>query len=273
LKQVQAALEDKKSRHHKTRLDAQTVVVSEGYGRLVWSRYTVGMGLCVSICYPCIDNKPKFSNYPAIMNKLNLSKQISFLLVILAVFVLSFTIAGQALDTNTKIDTTEIKKQIEDTKREVQKTLEETKIQAQQARNAAAIARCEVITTNITTQITRFEQGKSARVESFQSIKTKLDDLIKKLEGKNIDTATLKAYLAVLDGKIKATKDKHESYVTTLSNTKTSSCGKAEVEFKSSLEQARTELKSVRDSAKDVQDYIQNTIRPEVQKIRDQIKK
>jgi hypothetical protein len=134
------------------------------------------------------------------------------------------------------------------------------------------IARCETITTNIEAQITRFEEGKSPKTEKFQIVATNLSDLIKKLKDQKIDTKNLESQLTVLDGKIKNYSTIQDDYSSNILSTKSYACTKPENDFKSSLTKSQNSLKNVKESAKDLQDYVQKTIRPEVQKFRDQIK-
>jgi hypothetical protein len=135
------------------------------------------------------------------------------------------------------------------------------------------ISQCELVTYNIEIQVTKFNEGKNPRIQKYQIVSDKLTDLIQRLKAEKIDTKSLEATQTVLDSKIKKYTSVQDNYSSSITKTKTSTCTKPENEFKSSLQESQNSLKTVKESGKDLQDYVQKTVRPEVQKIRDQIKK
>lgn len=134
------------------------------------------------------------------------------------------------------------------------------------------ITNCTTISTNIETQITKFNEGKNPRIEKFQAVASNMGGLIKKLKEEKTDTKNLENSLTILNKKLKNYISVQDSYVSSISNTKSTACTKPENEFKSSLQDSQNKLTIVKDTAKDLQDYIQKGVRPEVQKVRDQIK-
>lgn len=199
----------------------------------------------------------------------------------LFILTLSLGISGYAIDT--KIDTSSIKQgqqAAQDAIRDAQNSIKqsndsikETKNQIEKIKNANAISRCETITTKIEEQVTRYSKNKDPRIESYQNIVNKTTDLVTKLKGKGIDTTHLSSNLVVLDSKIKNFANSYDGYISSISSTKEYTCNKSEGEFRSSLQASRDQLRQVKDKSVDIQDYIKRTIRPEVQKIRDQLKK
>jgi hypothetical protein len=134
------------------------------------------------------------------------------------------------------------------------------------------ISQCELVTYNIEIQVTKFNEGKNPRIQKYQIVSDKLTDLVQRLKAEKIDTKSLEAAQIVLDTKIKKYASVQDNYSSSITKTKTSTCTKPENEFKSALQETQNSLKTVKESGKDLQDYVQKTIRPEVQKIRDQIK-
>jgi F0F1-type ATP synthase membrane subunit b/b' len=136
----------------------------------------------------------------------------------------------------------------------------------------SVISNCETITKSIDAQITKFSDGKNPRIEKFQIIANNTTELIKKMKDEKIDTKGLETSLAVLDKKIKNYVSVQDLYISNITTTKSSACQKSENEFKSNLLDSQNSLKTAKERAKDLQDYVQKTLRLEIQKIRDQIK-
>ncbi|MBC7471956.1 MAG: phasin family protein [candidate division SR1 bacterium] len=134
------------------------------------------------------------------------------------------------------------------------------------------IANCTTVSTNIETQITKFNDGKNPRVEKFQIIASSVAELIKKLKEEKVDIKNLESSLIILNKKLKNYILVQDSYVSGITSTKFTTCTKSENEFKSSLQDSQNKLKIVKDVAKDLQDYVQKNVRQEIQKIKDQTK-
>lgn len=138
----------------------------------------------------------------------------------------------------------------------------------------AKIARCEIITTKIETATARFENNKKRHVEQYQKTVDNTKALISKLESEqpSVDLTALKANLQTLQDKVTKFATDYKAYIDQLNLTKNYACGNSEGEFKAALKEARAKLKIVRADTLDTRNYIQTTLRPEIQKVRDQIK-
>jgi hypothetical protein len=141
------------------------------------------------------------------------------------------------------------------------------------AASNGSIAKCEIVSSNIDIQVTRFVGGKNQRTQKFQDVADKLAKLIKSIKNELVDTKSLESQLLELNSKIKSFNSVQDDYVASTSSAKSFSCTKPENEFKSSLEISQSKLKDVKNSAKDLQDYVQKNIQPEVQSFKSQAQK
>ena len=130
--------------------------------------------------------------------------------------------------------------------------------------------RCEIITKNIDNRLARFNDNKNGHAIRYQELKTRLTNLISRLEQKGYDVSKLEADLTVLDTKIKKFADDYVTFIEQLKTTKGFACGQSQGAFADALSKAKDLLRLVRQDAMDIRDYYQTQIKPDLMALRAQ---
>lgn len=198
---------------------------------------------------------------------MSLFKKISLILISLLVVSSTVSTTVIALVNDNKPSTTD------SSIASAKSSLSSAKASLSSAKAAAAIAKCDMITTRIDTITARYSNNKDAHIKRYQDLKDKVSKIIDKVDGKNVDTAKLKTDLQTLDEKIKLFAKDYDDYINLLNDTKSYACGKSEGEFKASLEKTRNAAKKLKQDELEIRNFIQTTIKPDIQDIKDQLNK
>lgn len=162
----------------------------------------------------------------------------------------------------------EIEKFKEEQKKQKEAMLERLK----KEKEGKVAVKCEMIESRVSEKITRFNNNKDGHIVRYNKLKDNLTRIINKLSEKGLDVTELKADLQTLDTKIKKFSTDYQAYITKLGQTKGFACGNSEGNFKSKLEESRSALKLVLEDAKDIQKFYKDEIKPDIQKLREQLK-
>lgn len=142
----------------------------------------------------------------------------------------------------------------------------------QERRQEFLDTRCQNVTSRIDNRIERYNENKVRHIDNYNKIKDKLSETGNNLEDKGYDVTELRNDLQTLDSKIKEFAQSYTTFVNTLNDSKSFACGESEGAFKDKVEESRAQLKDSRDLAKEIRDYIQDVIRPDLVDLREQIK-
>lgn len=143
---------------------------------------------------------------------------------------------------------------------------------SQERRQEFLDTRCENVTSRIDNRIERYNENKNRHVENYNRIKDRITETVNNLEQKDYDVSELKNDLQTLDSKIKEFAQNYTTFVGTLGQSKSLACGESEGAFKDKVEESRGQLRYSREQAKEIRDYIQNVIRPDLEDLKEQIK-
>lgn len=129
--------------------------------------------------------------------------------------------------------------------------------------------RCNMVTKGIDARIATFNTRHQTNLDAYYKNEAKLQTLINNLKADGKDASELEADLKVLDVKIKAFNDQVLVVQANLETTKKYACGTSNGQFRESAKQAQDSRKVAINMAKDIRDYIQNTIKPDVAALRE----
>lgn len=150
---------------------------------------------------------------------------------------------------------------------------DDTKANISSIRAENQAQKCDKVTARINNQIEKFNANKDKHIQNYQNTKDKVTDMVTRVKNeKGADTTKLEADLKTLDSKIQTFASDYATFIKTLESTKTLACGNSDGEFKNALALSRTQLATSKQDAAAVRSFIKDTIRPDVQAIRDQIK-
>ncbi|MFA5029320.1 MAG: hypothetical protein WC518_01050 [Patescibacteria group bacterium] len=136
-----------------------------------------------------------------------------------------------------------------------------------------AIALCANIESRVKMKIANYEAGKVRHANAYNNLKSRLAALNDKLVAKGADTTKLQSDLLQLDSKVAKFLADYDTYINKLREGQAFVCGKSQGQFLAKMKEARAALKVVWQDAKEIKDYYVKTIRPDLQAIREQLKK
>lgn len=130
------------------------------------------------------------------------------------------------------------------------------------------IARCPIIESKIQVKATNFDNNKVKHLEIYARLKNQLTNIASKLEAKGVDVSVLKADLVILDQKIKKFSEDYAIYIKKLKASQEFVCGKSEGDFRTALKDAKVALAQVHKDTLDIRSYFAQTIKPEINRIK-----
>ncbi|HSX46953.1 MAG TPA: hypothetical protein VLF87_03130 [Patescibacteria group bacterium] len=113
----------------------------------------------------------------------------------------------------------------------------------------------------------------TSRGEVYKNMVDRLTDLSGKLKAKNVDTTALDADIATLQGKITTFNTDLATYKQAVTDLSAMDCKSDPDGFKASLDAARSALTKVSQDALAIRSYVNDTIKPLLKTIRDQLAK
>jgi len=129
---------------------------------------------------------------------------------------------------------------------------------------------CTAVENRIKGQIERFDNNKGFHQQQFENLRNRVSKIVDRLKAKGFDTSDLTTDLATLDTKIAKFKTDYTTFIDKLRESQDLPCGESQGAFKDKIQESRDALKIVRADVKDIVDYYRNTIKPDLQKLRDQ---
>lgn len=140
----------------------------------------------------------------------------------------------------------------------------------QERREEIASQRCTILTTNIDTRITRFNNNKQRHIDRYNNINERVAKFIAQAREQGYDVAKLEADGKTLDQKVQKFASDYAAFISKLEATKSSACGESEGAFRGALQTARQQLAVVRQDSVDIRNYYQTVIRQDIQDLRNQ---
>jgi|GEM_PF-1610697 len=130
--------------------------------------------------------------------------------------------------------------------------------------------RCDRIAKLVLKRLDIFETTKTNHQENYQKLLTRLNNIVTKLNEKDIDTTKLSTDIATLEGMITDYTTQYESFVVALKETVSGFTCTAENKdaFKDLLEQTKEDLKALKDSRQAIREFYLNTIREDLRFLR-----
>jgi predicted nucleic acid-binding Zn-ribbon protein len=125
-----------------------------------------------------------------------------------------------------------------------------------------------LVTTNIDTRITRFENNFEGHKKFYEKMKEIVSNFISKAKEKGKDTAALEEDLATLQGKLDNFSSHKAAHIEDLKATQEYACGESDGAFKAALEKARDSFKVLREDVSDIRNFYQTKIRADIKALR-----
>jgi len=138
---------------------------------------------------------------------------------------------------------------------------------------AATGAKCNLWETRISDRIASYNGSKDSSTAAYLNISDRLSELKNRLTANGYDATKLTADLQTLGDKINKFVADYEAYMGALTESQSYACGHSNGEFKAKLAEARKLLQVVKQDHSDIKNYYLKAIKPDLQQLRDQIKK
>lgn len=130
--------------------------------------------------------------------------------------------------------------------------------------------RAKRITERIELIIARFDNNKERHIATYNAVKDKLQAAIAKLEASGYDVSVLKADLQTLDGMVVKFAQDYAAMIDFLRAAEQYAPYESQGQFQQAIQQARAQLRVVRQDALDIRTYYQTVIRHDIQSVKNQ---
>lgn len=127
---------------------------------------------------------------------------------------------------------------------------------------------CDEITSRINERIKKYEENHDGHVTAYNKLKTRLQELIVKLESESKDVTKLKADLVILDEKIKAYSDSKAAFIQMLKDSQSMACGQSQGAFKEQVGKIQQAHLTMMEKAKDVRTFFSGTIKVDLRALK-----
>lgn len=155
-----------------------------------------------------------------------------------------------------------------DEKREESKT---KKDEMQAKRDERVEEKCKNTENRVQTRLKRYENNRRMYENVYGKAQIRFNRLVNLFKENGLDTTTLEKDLATLEEKTQTLYQNHERFMEQLRASQQLACGESDGQFKTKLGEARKVDQTVRQSRLEVKNFIQNTVRKDIQALRAQL--
>lgn len=198
-------------------------------------------------------------------------KRNMFVLLLMALLVVSPTVNAQTVEEapETEVTAEEGRGRNPDNREEREnQRKEEFQARIDQARTLRVAGKCRAAGNRLSARQTAAEQVRSSREQVYGGLQTKLDELVARLQASGANTATLEEQVVQLDQLIADFFVAFDDYQLALNDLVEVDC-EADIEaFVLALEDARTQLKSLRELASEIRQFFTDSVLKTMQDIR-----
>jgi hypothetical protein len=140
----------------------------------------------------------------------------------------------------------------------------------EKGRDAALEARCQRNEDRIDDQINKLQKNQQNRVNAYEQITNKFDNLVVNLEGQGYDTLALESAVDNFKLQLESFYAEHERLMSQLQNTRNYACGDSEGQFRGELQKAREQLRIAHQKRLELRRCFVDEVRPLILDIREQ---
>lgn len=130
--------------------------------------------------------------------------------------------------------------------------------------------RCDIVNKRIDERINRYKQHSDDVEARMARVTDRMNEFVNRLESKGYDVSKVRADLTKLEEMRNTRRSLYTAFISELEETKQFDCGDSEGAFKTALSEARTALTKWRDQIKANREFIKNTLRPDLQALKEQ---
>lgn len=142
-----------------------------------------------------------------------------------------------------------------------------------EAKAAAQAAKCTTLTAKIDDHITKINAAIAKQTAIYDKHDAKVEALLIKAKTAGADTTKAEADLQTWEGQTAAIKSARNQVISDLSALKNLQCADQKDQYKQGLANAKAQLQNIRTLQNNKKAYFTSTVKPDLQAIRDQLKK
>jgi len=151
-----------------------------------------------------------------------------------------------------------------------QEGVQERQGNRQERRELRTERRCDLVRTRINARIRHFGVRRDNVFAHQKRMVERITEFINRLEEKGYDVSKVRSDLETLGGMIQIADSDYAAFVKELEEVKHFDCNDSQDAFKQALEEARAALAKYRSDVEAVSDFIKNTLRVDLQALREQ---
>jgi hypothetical protein len=125
-------------------------------------------------------------------------------------------------------------------------------------------SRCKTLDQRSTAVINRYDKGYPTKVENYQKMMQKAQDVVSRAKQSGKDTTKLEAVLTTLNEKIRTFDQQTKAVIAQLKVAEQYACGESQGQYKTEIMKARELAQTAQKTMVDIQTYYQTTVRPEI---------
>ena len=151
-----------------------------------------------------------------------------------------------------------------------QEGVQERREDRQERRELRRERRCDLVRTRIDARIRHFGVRRDNVFARQERIRERITEFVDRLEEKGYDVSKVRSDLETLDGMIQTANPNYAAFIKELGEVKHFDCNDSQDAFKQALEEARAALATFQSDVKAISDFIENTLRVDLQALREQ---
>lgn len=151
-----------------------------------------------------------------------------------------------------------------------QETRQEVQDQIQANVEGRVELRCDLVNNKIDIRITRYNQNYDEVEARITRVTERMNEFADRLETKGYDVTEVRNDLQTIKEMKTTRRSYYTAFIQKLEATKQYDCGESEGAFRSSLTESRAALTTYRSQVKSVWDFINNTLKPDLQALKGQ---
>jgi DNA repair exonuclease SbcCD ATPase subunit len=132
--------------------------------------------------------------------------------------------------------------------------------------------KCQQITQRIETIEDKYTTNKESKINQFNKIKTRVQELITKLKSKGYDTTKLETDLKTLETKIQKLATDYDTFIKSIQNSSQFTCGSSQGEFISAFQKAKNSFNPLKQDTEDIRKFNQTVLKADIEAVRKFIK-
>ncbi len=165
----------------------------------------------------------------------------------------------------------EIRNQVDQQRNERRDQVDAARDDLRQQRDELQDKGCERVELEIETRMARYDNNQGRNDRRFELLQTRLTKAAAAFAEQGYDTTALESATAELLTKIVQNRAEYATFITMLESAQEYACGESEGQFRQAMEDARMQLREVRQATAEIRNQYQTEVRSALVDLREQL--